>query len=463
MSKLTFTISQSPNSANLYLYPTSSTVSHFTKVGDTNNYKCVDEVWYSSDNDTTYVYYDSVSTASEHYVMQDHTTETGTINYVRVIAEAKSQLYAQSPSGKYTLKVYDGTSTASGVNQAPLPTSYSKHNTTFATKPSGGAWTWDAVDNIQIKIACSSPSVTTPAQQTIRPNAGGDNFENTPCTTKYMYTETPDADTNYTYVDEIIQNNFSDTVANHQTTDYKLDLYNCEASTGSGTITNLTIFGYLLFYYGSGYGFHKLAIKTGGTTYYGTETQTAPSENNFSSYSYGWTANPKTSVAWTWSDIDALQIGVAMESTSGSLWEVCTQIYAVVDYLAFVNPQIRTTQIYAVVNYTPATSTVSLSIPENLSVSHNRNINRTNFPDGDYVVSDCGRSGKTLVITGQEPTSASTKMEKLKTMTHYGKYVTVAGLPDSNLNTDYMIVNFSFNQESGEVNRYHWNLELEEV
>ena len=233
--ELTFTISQSPNSANLYLYPIGSTVSNFLKIGDTANYKCIDDLWYACDDDITYVYYDDVSTVSEHYILQNHTTETGTINYVRVIANAKSHPYAQSPNGKYVLKIYDGASTASGMNQTPLSTTYSKYYSTFATKPSGGAWTWDAVDNIQIKIACSSPSVSTTTNKIFRPNAAGTNTGLLPIgeASNYLCVDetTSDDDTTYVY--------YNLTASTRD----KVDTYNIpdHAAGDTGTINYVTL------------------------------------------------------------------------------------------------------------------------------------------------------------------------------------------------------------------------------
>jgi len=191
--------------------------------------------------------------------------------------------------------------------------------------------------------------------------------------------------------------------------------------------------------------------------------------DSFGMWSDIWTTYSETfnstpsSKSWTKKAVNDLSFRVYLDPVSTGFQPECTQIYGVVNYDAIINPQIRTTQCYAVVNYTPATSTVTLSTPETLGVSHARNVQRIVFPDGDYRVGDYGRSGKTITLTGQETSTASAKMNSLKTMCHYGKYVTIDGLPDSNLNTDYMITGFSFNQEPGELNRYHWSLDLEEV
>ena len=66
-------------------------------------------------------------------------------------------------------------------------------------------------------------------------------------------------------------------------------------------------------------------------------------------------------------------------------------------------------------------------------------------------------------LTGTETTNAETKMNTLKTMTHYGKYVTVSGLPDSNLDGNYYITDFNWEKREGYTDIVDWNLTLEEA
>lgn len=122
----------------------------------------------------------------------------------------------------------------------------------------------------------------------------------------------------------------------------------------------------------------------------------------------------------------------------------------------------RTTQCYAKVNYTPAASTVTLTMPSSLQVGHSRQVSRHTFPSGNYQVDDYGRSGKTLTMSSVVTDSASDTMQSMKDICHNGAAVTIAGLPDSNLNTDYHVVDFNFSQEGGESGFYRWGLVLEE-
>ena len=105
------------------------------------------------------------------------------------------------------------------------------------------------------------------------------------------------------------------------------DLYGIpDHTTESGVINYVKIFYRVLAYsqYGGGYGYSKPAIKTGGTIYYGTQITVA---DWWTTYNYTWNTNPQTGVAWTWDDIDALQIGIAI---MGNVY--CTQVYIEVNY-----------------------------------------------------------------------------------------------------------------------------------
>lgn len=94
---------------------------------------------------------------------------------------------------------------------------------------------------------------------------------------------------------------------------------------------------------------------------------------------------------------------------------------------------------------------------------HSRRIKRFLFGSGDYEVSDFGRAGKTLVLRGIETTDATSKMQTIKTMAHYGKYITVTGLPDANLDGDYYITSFNWEKREGYTDRVDWSLTLEEA
>ena len=80
----------------------------------------------------------------------------------------------------------------------------------------------------------------------------------------------------------------------------------------------------------------RAAIKTYGTVYNGSEE--TGDNTTFVTESYQWTTNPDTGSAWTWTEIDALQIGVELRSPSASVNATCTQVYIEVGYTAYNSP-----------------------------------------------------------------------------------------------------------------------------
>ncbi len=72
-------------------------------------------------------------------------------------------------------------------------------------------------------------------------------------------------------------------------------------------------------------------IKTNGVEYNGT-AQTLTS--SYATYSYQWNNNPQTASAWTWDEIDALQIGVGLRTHNVNEETRVTQVYAEVGFEA---------------------------------------------------------------------------------------------------------------------------------
>ncbi len=77
--------------------------------------------------------------------------------------------------------------------------------------------------------------------------------------------------------------------------------------------------------------FIKIAVKSGTTTDESAEKSLA-AVDTWETVSEEWATNPDTSAAWTWSEIDALQTGLALKKVSGLSSARCTQVYVVVDY-----------------------------------------------------------------------------------------------------------------------------------
>jgi len=455
------TISQSPDAANLIIYPTGDSNVNLVKYGQSNNYECVDEIWHSPNEDTDYVSHAFDSTVSDWYTCTDHATESGTINYVRVIARMKSHQIEQT-TGEFHLLINDGVSAASSNNLIPIKTSYKKYYNTWDTKPSGGAWAWTDIDNMLIGLQLSSPSVTKTYSEALRPNsdvAGNGSIDKNGDTTWYGCVDEATADEDTTSID-----NGSVTASIWDNIYRDFGMTDMADSSYNYTINNVKLYHRAKDITGGAGQYTRLSVRNNGSTTVGsTRTNTA----NYKTWNDTFTTNPDTSGAWSTAGVDSMTVRMDLRAGSHNNALFVTQVYATANYTVFDNPALRATQLYAVVNYTPATSYVSLSMPDQLSVNHSRGVGRFNFPDGDYEIIDTGRSGKALNISGIETSGTVTDMQSLKNMCHYGNKITIAGLPDTNLNTDYLIRGFTWNDMSyndAVTDRtYRYSLQLEEV
>lgn len=104
------------------------------------------------------------------------------------------------------------------------------------------------------------------------------------------------------------------------------DLYNLPASSGAGTINKITVYARFNMLF-AGY-IARIIIKTGGVVY---ESDNLTPGATWNTVSWEWAQNPGNAHAWTWDEIDALQIGIYMQ-LPGSDKNYCTQVYVVIDY-----------------------------------------------------------------------------------------------------------------------------------
>lgn len=161
------------------------------------------------------------------------------------------------------------------------------------------------------------------ATEVLRPNAGG---TNTGCNYWDGDAHEPDVNENYKQVDEETPDEASTMVYN-PVTSYALDTYNIpDHSEGSGTVNHVKVYCRMQNDTAKG----KVAIRTHNTEYYGNEESLTGS---WVTYNKQWDTNPNTGSAWTWDEIDALEIGVALKASAGASSR-CTQVYVEVDYTA---------------------------------------------------------------------------------------------------------------------------------
>ncbi len=399
-------------------------VNDWTVSGAANNWQAVDEAD-PHDGDTTYVWTDTTGHSDwDMYDVPDHTTETGTIQQVTVYAVARKTV------GGDTVKFRCGINASGGECRwiENLTTSYVTYSHTFKTYPtSGEAWTWDDVDNMQPTI---EGYVVTGAGQirvtqcyavvfyekdwtwddvdrmrigTVSRNDAGSNILLTTFRPNAAGTHTEFAtafgcNADWECVDEEVADGFTTSVvcaADDGTWD--IDTYNIPNHTiETGTITNVAVFYTCRVFADIGIAQAKPVVRTGGRDFFGNENRLT---TDWTQYSWDWAINPDTLVAWTWADIDALEIGLSMTSTWGGNFTYCTQVYMVVTYDEVISQDTRTTQNYAEVIHYPVRS-CELITPSQIVFDHSQQVKMWNHWSGNRTVFSLKRNNKTVTLTG---------------------------------------------------------------
>jgi hypothetical protein len=117
-------------------------------------------------------------------------------------------------------------------------------------------------------------------------------------------------------------------------------------TSGTGVISSIDIhykIGVYIVYPDDSYGRVYAFTRINSTNYdAGYKYISASSEGwEWWTHSINLTQNPDTSAAWTWSDLDALEVGVR-----NKVWEsgdkYCTQMYVVINYTALTAPDVTT-------------------------------------------------------------------------------------------------------------------------
>lgn len=352
-----------------------------------NHYQNVDEV--VADDNTTRNKTKGAGWLRDFYNLEDHSVGSGTINKITVYARCKCWGAPDQIHVKIAIKSGTGagapdTPDEDAGHQQPYDTWQNLSNE-WATNPATvAAWTWDEIDALQAGISMRTsengaekysfntqlwvvvdytavvvPTVTTQAVSDIAPttatsnqtitDTGGENCDKRGACWKASpqleilrpnaagdecnidrQSDCLECPNHYTCVDDVVPDDLGTFVVTNNVAAYLRDLYNIEDSGGSGTISKITVYARVKPT-SAGRPCLKIAIKTGGTAYESSEIQ--PPGGEWSNQSNVWAINPKTEVAWTWADIDALQIGIALRSGQTWIQDMdCTQVYVEVEY-----------------------------------------------------------------------------------------------------------------------------------
>lgn len=157
---------------------------------------------------------------------------------------------------------------------------------------------------------------------TIYPNGAGDLTELTPSTgSNYQNVDETSSDDDITYNSH--SSGFSDAT--------KTDLYAIPDQSLSGNINKITIYTNTKNGSATWHNTVARALKIGGTVYTSSPDDIVV-ENSYTLHNTEWATNPATSAAWSWTDINNLQIGLQTMVKAFGGWVRVTQCYVVVDY-----------------------------------------------------------------------------------------------------------------------------------
>ncbi|MBN1862944.1 MAG: hypothetical protein JW790_04810 [Dehalococcoidales bacterium] len=168
------------------------------------------------------------------------------------------------------------------------------------------------------------------AIETLRPNAAGDE-EN-------INWASSGAGHHHEDVDEVTPDDSATQVGEGMVSAYCRDLYNIDNhSAGSGIINQVTVYARCRCSVTPSLATLKLAIKAGeGAAAPDTvaESSEMTATLDWAIYSKQWPTNPKTGSAWTWDEIDNLQVGITAKRPQYGEATYITQVYLEVDYTA---------------------------------------------------------------------------------------------------------------------------------
>ena len=437
----TFKITQDIGNADIFLYPDGNSTVSMTPVGAGTNYICTKDDRNNPDDDITYVYTTSATEVYDLYTIDDVVDDDildSEINYVQIVARGKSHLISQHPSGIYKILVSDKVNNISSSDNKNLTTSYHTYSWLLNSVPSDlSDWAWDKINNMKIGVKCNSPTTfgDVLTSNPYRPNAGGDITQ-----LKAYYggsTHDPNPDVNYQQVDDVT----SDDMTTHVYTTalgWKYDLYNFPNHTTETGVIQKIVFVMKCYLQDVPLGGSsiRVAYKTGGITY-NTPNVPLPHDGNWHYYYAEVAENPNTATAWTWSDIDSLQAGFAVNS--GSIYGRCTQFYFIVYYYtSSYNSEIRTTQTYCKVNFDISPVECTLNTPYEYTFNHTYEVPTFNTWRGDRIVYDLQRKNKTVTMHGKQWCTGGEYSEEILECVHdmkdNGVYVVFSGFDDPNLN-----------------------------
>ena len=409
----TFRLTQVQAGKNIYLLPNANGcnigLTRYPDMGE-SNYQDVDDPISNPDDDETYVHSNATDLLYDMYEVENHGIAVGNINYVQVFARAKSHQYTQSSDGIFKIGVSENDCTNTyWSDDINLLTMYNTYSYVWKFNPrTSVAWTWDKIDNIQIGVEFSSPTVNAAPYSVTLHDDGLDTYEFQASTGNYWYTVYNDnaccEDGTWMPFVRRVYCTFEDTTLGPEYTITNVRLVakidtdvgktsfpctesppgQCRACSDQMPTGKLMLRTHAVEYFSSDFNFDSPGVWTTKTLSYAL--------------------NPNTSAAWTWAEVDAIVGGCYAYYFNDGIFCGAAQILSkdiqvIVDYLGDVNPDIRTTQMYMKVNYDEEVL-CNLNMPEEVSQDYVQNIKMLNHWSGNRSVYGLARSKDTTVMTG---------------------------------------------------------------
>jgi hypothetical protein len=221
--------------------------------------------------------------------------------------------------------------TASGA-WATIGSNNSVYNGTYRQTPSnmnsyGTTYYWSVNVTDGTVWTNATYSFTTYSLLTIRPSAAGRSTQ---------LTKGPPAGpaANYMCVDDLAQNGDADYVFSDNQATYINDTYNLTnhaAESGNINFIKIYLCGRNYAVGGGGTDNTMKPVIYTNNQYYESDTEVALT-NSYTASNWTHNINPVTSSAWTWAEIDNLEVGVALKGQVNQ-YSNCTQAYVEVVYI----------------------------------------------------------------------------------------------------------------------------------
>lgn len=142
--------------------------------------------------------------------------------------------------------------------------------------------------------------------------------------------------TRYDKVDEAIADNSTTYISTGTPNQSGVDFGMEDITPPSGTISNVTVFMRVQAIITSGSGkniWFKPRVNQVDYSAFTTKAGVATGQNNWEDFTWTYTTNPSTGVAWTWDDINAMKVGILWYAKDTKMFGYLTQINATVNYV----------------------------------------------------------------------------------------------------------------------------------